>query len=150
MGAKPNNKVIKGLLSEYDDCRFIVDGEIDDTTNTLRISRYFAKHYKVKKPYKNIMTKLYDNAVIYPSYYFCTPIPSEKSYSIHHFAGSWLEAYSKKIRFALGKYSLITIKKNREDPNASLPLKEGERIIFTIKYDEIRTIHIVKKYKNNL
>ena len=130
MGASKNNKVITDLLKEYDDIHFRTPEGLDQTTNVVRITNYFKKQYSFQEPYdEKLKVELEKGVVIFPSHYFCKEVDNKKNYSIHHFNGSWLDTYKRKLIFAIGNYSLIKFKKvkNREE---DLPIKKAEKILF--------------------
>lgn len=102
-GAEKENPIIRDLLKDYDDRKFLLDdGRFDLTTNTTVITETFLSmgicpNGKLQK---------LDQIHIYPQIYFCpnnfTRIwdkPSAKSYTIHHFEGSWKNGKSKSSRF---------------------------------------------------
>ncbi len=91
MGAAPANAIIGHLLGAYDAKSFYkADGSEDLTPNTGLISDLFARDFGLLKPYRgDQLYKLSADAVIYPSFYFCTPEAGKENFSIHHFYGSW-------------------------------------------------------------
>ena len=96
MGAEKDNNIISNLLKEYDNLHFIVNGKMNQTTNTIRISKYLQKTFNLKMPYNGMReTELCEKHIIYPSYYFCTPENNKENYAIHHFNGSWIEKEKK-------------------------------------------------------
>lgn len=132
MGAEKHNEIIKDLLVEYDNIHFIENGKMNQITNTKRISKYFKDHFNVTYPYRDITTNLGNNSIIYPSYFFCKPIGGKENYSIHHFNASWVDSFSRKIIFQIGRYRFVRFKKNRLGKN-TFPLLENETIIFALK-----------------
>lgn len=148
MGAVPNNHIIQGLLSEYNDIHFIVKGQMDMTTNVKRISAYFLNKFGLKDFCNGSeKTLLNETSVIYPSYYFCTPEYGKINYSIHHFNGSWVDPYTRKNKFSIGKYTLASIRKNKKDVTGAIPLSVGEKIVFTIREGRKRLCIIKKEAK---
>lgn len=95
IGAEKANAWIKYLKSYYDNRNFLMkNGEFDLTANTITISNMTTEKYGVILNNKKQQT---DDFVLYPSEYFCPKSWStrqinitENSYTIHHFAGSWL------------------------------------------------------------
>ena len=115
VAAKKKNHIIKDLLDEYENISIYNEfGEIDLTTNTKRVERYFQKNYKLKKPYDH-RKPLYieDKAVIYPDNYFCS-YDADTSYAVHHFNGSWvpdLLGYKRRYFFKNLYLKIYTISK---------------------------------------
>lgn len=129
MGATKGNKIIKDLLHEYDNLHFLVDGHMDKTTNTNRITKYFENNFGLKSPYDGAKTTTLDNtSVIFPSFYFCTPEQGKENYSIHHFNASWYDGYDRKTKLKFGKYSLVRFKKIFK--TETLPLQNNEKIVW--------------------
>ena len=108
MGAEINNVIISDLLSLYDNINFFNNGEVDMTTNTVRISDYFMNKYNISnRASGHDATCISNNCYIYPYYYFCKPIHGKMNYAIHHFAYTWGEPYRRKIIFRWGGVSII-------------------------------------------
>lgn len=148
MGAEKENKLICDLLTEYDNLHFIVDGKMDQTTNTKRITNYFESNFKLKKPYngKN-KTILCDGHIVYPSHFFCTPEKNKENYSIHHFNGSWVDpskkrAKARKLYFCIGKVKIVRIKNKINDV-----LNKNEKVLFSLKISKTKSICILKEIK---
>lgn len=130
MGACKNNKIIKDLLSEYDEIHFRTESGLDLTTNVVRISKYFKEKYSLNEPYdESLKIELEKDYIIFPSHYFCKSVKNKKNYSIHHFNGSWIDTYKRKLLYAKGHYSIVKFKKIKNRKEA-LPINEGEKIIF--------------------
>lgn len=145
MGAKPHHPIINDLLNEYQNIPFIKNDIMDQTTNTARISLYFAKYFQIEKPYNgNNKTVLAPQCIIYPSYFFCTPENDRENYSIHHFNGSWLEPYSRQHAYSFLKYKIIQFKKNPGIAGDYLPLLKNEQKIFEFDISTRKKICIVK------
>ena len=153
MAAEKNNKIISDLFSEYDNLHFIINGKMDQTTNTKRISEYLRKNFNLKTPYDGTQTtKLCDKHIIYPSYYFCTPEKYKENYSIHHFNGSWLDpsekkAYSRKLYFKIGDLKLIRFKKKINVSDDNIPLDDNEKILFSFNISKRKKICLIRKVK---
>lgn len=111
MGAKQGHPFIKRLLEQYDDRTFInVDGTMDLTTNTMMISKHCLEQgLKADGRYQTLR----DGVVVYPRTYF-SPYDyidgnfheSEETYTIHHFAHSWLPLHTRlkgRVKRRLGK-----------------------------------------------
>ncbi len=93
-------EIFKEIIDSYEADQFInSDGSLNLRTVVIRVSEILYK-YGFKK--ENIIQKI-QGITIYPSEYFC-PISfqdgilrcTENTYTIHHFAGSWLTEKEKK------------------------------------------------------
>lgn len=128
MGAQPGCFLIKKLLELYQGKSFIQpDGSLDLTPNTKLISQFFATEFNLVKPYQpEVSSELCQGCWIYPSHYFCTQVKGKPSFSVHHFNGSWMEEYSRKLIVRLSGYQLLKLKRNKIR-SGELPLKDGER-----------------------
>ena len=128
-----NNKIISDLLKEYDYIPFIVNGVMDQTTNVVRMSKYFSKKYNLKEPYNgDVMTVLEPLTIIFPSHFFCTPVKDKDNYAIHYFTGSWVDPYIRKELFTIGNYKVVKFKR-RPNKEGMVPLFQGEKKIFEIE-----------------
>lgn len=97
MSAEPMHPVMGKLMNMYEDKNFErADGSLDLTTNTAVISRYFAERgLLLNGCYQEV-----DDVAFYPRTYFCpydyingANYLTAESYTIHHFAKSWLPAH---------------------------------------------------------
>lgn len=109
MASCKGQKVIGELLGFYDDRHFIQeDGSYDITTNVVTITNYFKDHGLKLNGKKQTV----DGFTMYPQVYFCPNTfsmlwgrPSKKTYTIHHFAGSWMnKKKDKNLRYAFTHY----------------------------------------------
>lgn len=101
MGARRNSKWIGFLLSYYDHAHFMQsDGTYDVTTNVETITRM------TKEKYKLLLDGRFqifgDNNALFPFDYLCAKDwmdgkvkKTKNTYTIHHFAGSWLSPMGK-------------------------------------------------------
>ena len=148
MGAEKGNTIVHNLLKEYDNLHFVVDGKMNQMTNTVRISKYFENKFALCPPYDgHQITKLDEKTFIYPCYYFCTPEQDKENYSIHHFNGSWIDPYSRKQLFKVGRFKLVKFKQRLKETKEEFPLTEKERILFSFKVSKKKTICLIKKEK---
>ena len=148
MGSAKNNRIVKDLLSEYKSIHFVVDGVMDMTTNTSRISKYFANNFDLKEPYSgDQISPLGEIGAIYPSHYFCKPESGKNNYSIHHFSGSWIDPYRRKERFSLLGFSIVVMKKNKGASSNELPFEDGEKIIWGFSRNKRKKVFLVKNSK---
>lgn len=132
LGASVGSRIVRDLLDEYTDLKFINDGVMDLTPNTDRITRYFRKNFGLKRRYDG-ETKivLEEGSVIFPYFYFCTPKSGFLNYSIHHFNGSWVEHGKRKTVFAVGRWRLLKFSFDL-DSRDEIELNDGEKRIFKI------------------
>ncbi len=147
MGAVPGNAIIGYLLRAYDNKSFYkADGSEDLTPNTGLISDLFARDFGLHKPYAgDQLYQLSSDAVIYPSFYFCTPQAGKDNFSIHHFNGSWFEEYSRKLLLYLAGYQLLRLKRNKVH-TGELPLKKGERKIALLELSSRYSLLLLKSH----
>lgn len=157
IGATQHNPIIAGFLNTYHNRSFVnSDGSLNLQTNTKSIADFFEKRFNWKIPengfdgYKK--KELDKNSVIYPFYFFCSPVAGFENYSIHHFSGSWGNGYIRRDKFKLGRYTLARFKKadkgchpdNYNEKNEDYPLKYKEKVVFdfglskTIRYALLR------------
>lgn len=145
MGAEKHNFVVEDLLREYDSIPFIVNGEMDQTTNVTRVANYFSRKFGLKKPYDgSVSTILADGYIIYPSYFFCTPENDNSSYSIHHFNGSWLDSYDRKNLLSFMRYKLVRFKKRSAGEGNYLPISSVEQKIMEFDISSVKKVCIIK------
>ena len=113
MAAEKGHPFINELLHEYDNLRFIKDdGEMDLTTNVVRITNTSVKHgLRLDNTKQTICDFTY-----YPKDFFCPKNPrtheielTENTVTIHHFAGSW--DTEKKFRKKMKKVLPTPIKR---------------------------------------
>ena len=134
LASEKNNYIVKDLLAMYDGIRFINDGVYDLTTNTSRISKYFQENFELPKNHKGRKLFILDKKChIYPYFYFCSPVPNESNYAIHHFEGSWIEPVRRKNLLCICKLKLVkfSYKRNLDIENEQIVLDENERLIYS-------------------
>ena len=106
MAAKKGHPLFKKLVEYYDSRPFLVDGQPDLTTNVTTITNLLLPEgFVPNNTYQEVA-----GFSLYPYDYFCPRdihtmklVVTENTYTIHHFAGSWLpkedlERQSYKIR----------------------------------------------------
>lgn len=107
-GSKKKNELLKLLMDDYDNIKFIKeDGSIDKTTCPIRNTKIIRKYLKDEKMVfdKKIV---YNNMCFLPKEYFC-PLDYEtkkmkktnNTYAIHWFSGTWMtkiEKFKKVIK----------------------------------------------------
>lgn len=94
MACQKGFTLFKELLDDYNGLRFVQpDGSFDLTTNCIRIKKTLLKHGFV--PNGNF--QMVEGLALYPYDYFCANNfedgkvnVTDNTYTIHHFAGSWL------------------------------------------------------------
>lgn len=112
MASCRDNELLGYLLSYYDDKHFKNDdGSYDTTTNVMTITKMVKDKYDIEL--NNTFQVLGDNNAIFPFEYFCAKDlldgkikKTHNTYTIHHFAGSWLTPYQivrHKIKIVLAK-----------------------------------------------
>ena len=106
MASEKGNKLIKMLLDDYTGRHFIVDGKMDLTTNVDTITRICVEEGFILN---NTLQEVYDFK-FYPKDFFCPKNSqtlklelTENTYTIHHFAGSWVQE-STKLKLRLKKF----------------------------------------------
>jgi hypothetical protein len=146
MGAEKSNKIIKDFLDEYTDLSFIKpDGSMDQTTNTIRIKNYFSTKYNLNPPYDGTkVTELGEDGIIYPYFYFCTPLSNKKNYAIHHFNGSWHDSHIRDASVAIGIFKIVIFRKTSLNIKTSLPISNQEKIICCLNLNN-KKICLIKK-----
>lgn len=103
IAACKNNEWIKLLLLYYSEQHFKKEnGKCNMTTNVEIITKMIKEKYNIKL--NNTFQMFGDNNVIFPFEYFCAKnlidgkiYKTEKTYTIHHFNGSWL-SWEGKIK----------------------------------------------------
>lgn len=108
MAGEKGNPWFKMQLDYYTDRHFKkADGSLDLTTNVVTITNITKQNYKIElnNTYQDI-----GDIVFYPSEWFCPKdFRTQKIHitnntvTIHHFAGSWLNPFSKCIRSLIKK-----------------------------------------------
>lgn len=94
MGAEKGQEFIHQLLHQYDGIHFVKkDGTCDETTNVTRITDTAVEHGLLLNNTKQTICGF----TFFPKDYFCPKSSrtleiclTENSYTIHHFAGSWI------------------------------------------------------------
>lgn len=125
MASCRDNELLEYLLSYYDDKHFRNEnGSYDTTTNVTTITKMVKDKYDIEL--NNTFQIFGDNNAIFPFEYFCAKSTedgkikkTENTYTIHHFAGSWLtnyEVFRHKIKLLLvglfGRNLVINLKKS--------------------------------------
>ena len=101
MAAEQGHPLIKELLEHYDARPFLVDGEPDLTTNVKTITDLLTpKGFLPNNQFQEVA-----GFALYPYDYFCPRDihtmeirVTENTYTIHHFAGSWLSGEDAERR----------------------------------------------------
>ena len=116
MASEKGGKWVKENLAYYCNRHFLKeDGTMDLTTNVVTLTNYMLS---LGLKQDNTFQDFPDLVTFYPKDYFCPKSHadgkirlSENSYTIHHFAGSWVPAYRRKIRSIVLKIGGIKLKK---------------------------------------
>ena len=115
MACEKNFELFNEFLDDYKNCHFIKpDGTFETISNVVKMTNTCKKYGLIL----NDKYQIIRDFALFPSEYFCPKRKKEKwkehlitenTYTIHHFAGSWLPLYTriyKKILVFLGKYAL--------------------------------------------
>ena len=102
MAAEKGHPWIKDLLDDYRDKKFVLDnGSYNLKPNTQIITEITSQKYGWQA--KDVYQELREDLHIYPFITFCAKdlmtgkvVASDETYTIHHFAGSWLSEKEKK------------------------------------------------------
>lgn len=103
IGSVPHSPWIEGLLEEYNNKSFTVNGKFDMLPNTKIIFDYLTE--KMQYEYKTTVQVLPCNLLVYTEDYF-TPLncangvmnKTEKTHAIHHYSNSWIGPFGKLKR----------------------------------------------------
>ncbi len=146
IAAEKNNHWIKLMLDYYNDKQFVnSDGTFELVSNVIFMSELTKKNYKIE--FNDKFQDLND-IVFYPHDYFCPYFneeevyTTENTYTIHHFASSWLpkgflkkkkrkakfkKCVKKVLAFFIGKKKLESIMSKRRDKLAHKDVDYSER-----------------------
>ena len=113
MGACRDNEWINMLLHDYDNRHFVKkDGTYDQITNVEVITQLTVNRYHMTL--NGGMTSFGQNMIFLPFDYLCAKSyetgeesPTQNTYTIHHFAGSWLDESIRKYEESKKKYYYI-------------------------------------------
>lgn len=102
IASEKRNKWTEQLLKDYDNKNFVnEDGSFDLTTNVVLITENTKKQYPEIQ--LNNTLQQFENVSFYPKDYFCPKShtdgkirKTQNTYTIHHFAGSWIK---KSVKF---------------------------------------------------
>lgn len=146
IGASKNNPLISQMLSEYDHLRFIKpDGSLNMIPNTVRFARFFEDRFGIKQIFHHEVINLNDQSKIYPFDVFSNP--SDQSYTIHHFVGSWVEPYARKTVISLWGYRIVRFKKRPQIKGDELTLLKNEELIKIVKLSPRKKIALIRVNK---
>ncbi|CDH34203.1 glycosyltransferase family 32 protein [Xenorhabdus bovienii] len=144
IGAKRKCEIVKELLESYENVKFETKEGLDLEPNTLKITRYFSEKFGLTSPYDGSQTSnLTDNAIIYPSYYFCDPALGKENYCIHHFNGSWLPSHSRKDKLHISKLIVTRFIKIRS--KGDLPVSSNENLLLNIRVSKTKNYALIFK-----
>ncbi|WP_052958075.1 glycosyltransferase [Aquamicrobium sp. LC103] len=132
MAAEPGNGIVEELLAAYDGRSFLkANGKYDLSPNTDAITRHFQSRFGVTPPFHGSSTlTLAEGCTVFPSFFFCTPEDGRENFAIHHFNGSWIGNYSRKLTISLFGHRLSLVKKKRETSFDNL-VGDRERLVFS-------------------
>ena len=138
-GCEKGNKLIGRLLEEYNYINFISNGNIDQTTNVQRVERFLREKLNFKCEWNGLDTILIEeNSFIFPYYYFCLPMLDKENYAIHHYEGSWLDGWSRKIICSIGTYRFIRFRKRKNVLSNNFTILKEESVLRTIDINFFR------------
>lgn len=117
IASSKKNKWIKDLLLYYDDIKFKKsNNQYDLTTNVEIITKITKELYDINL--NNTLQIFENNIAIFPFEYFCAKdfidgkiYRTEKTYTIHHFNGSWL-SWKGRIKVLLKKILVVFLGKD--------------------------------------
>ena len=115
MGCEKNFTPFAEILESYHDRHFSADGSQDITTIVKTVTRYFSRYGFVPNGIKQTVKgyTIYPIDYFYPKDYKTQKITlTPNTYTIHHFAASWLPAYVRAkslLKRILGYRITITI-----------------------------------------
>ena len=104
--SEPNTQFLKDMVETYKDLKFLND---NGSLNLTTIVEYTSDYLRSKGLENRNEKQLISGVTIYPIDYFC-PIDmttneliiTDNTYSIHHFAASWLSPWGKFKKAARG------------------------------------------------
>lgn len=147
IGTTPKNKIIKDLLSVYDETKFInPDRSFNRTTNPEYFVKVLTEKYNLEKTYiREGQIEFYPNSYIYNCFYFAKE--GKDSYAIHHYTGHWKPDWKieNKLKLKLfgQEYIIRKYKKNRS--TAILTPQKDEKILIKLKTSKKSSWTLVKK-----
>ena len=139
IGAASKNRIVMEMLNQYTGLRFVKsDGELDQTPNVVRFARYFSER-GFDFSSAHAMVEISDHEKIYPVEYF----NSLSGYAYHHLAGSWLDAWQRKVWLSFGNYKLIRFKRRLGVTDVPIELFTNEREVFRINLGKRKVISLL-------
>jgi len=111
IGAEKGLPIFKSMLDYYDHRHFRVDGHLDTTTIPSILGRFIKENYRIisiEQPNDFIDDK--DVLCVYPKDYFSPLVDEElqylsnRTYSIHHYTGTWQSPWHKWLRLFILKF----------------------------------------------
>ena len=102
-GCERGHKLMKVLMDDYDNRAFVCRGNQDTTVIGNHIARVLMGVYPQFRP-TDKLHELESDVFVYPSEYFCPdmrgPVDGPNTYTIHHYAGTWLSSGQRlKMKF---------------------------------------------------
>lgn len=96
IGSISNNNIIKAMMNDYENIHFKKDnGDYDLLACPIRNTNTFRKITGITDDFNKCI--IFDNSIVLPKEYFCPLdyetgklVITDKTYAIHHYAGSWL------------------------------------------------------------
>lgn len=113
MIARKKSRIIEKFIKVYDNLKFVnKDGTFNLVPNTYRLTEILKEYGLICNNKKQTLEN--NVADIYPIEYFCAYdmdnshfIPTENTYTIHHYDGSWTSGKEKVLKFIKRSLSKI-------------------------------------------
>lgn len=113
MIARKKSRIIEKFIKVYDNLKFVnEDGTFNLVPNTYRLTEILKEYGLICNNKKQTLEN--NVADIYPIEYFCAYdmdnshfIPTENTYTIHHYDGSWTSGKEKVLKFIKRSLSKI-------------------------------------------
>ena len=133
IGAVPGQPIVKELLDEYSNRRFILqDGVYDELSSNFVYHRLFLRHgVDLKKLTQERDVEVMPRVRFYPSSLLCRPDGNKPNVATHHVFGYWLDPYKRKrvVDLPFG-YRLVRMKRRKVATDSDpLNLLRDERLV---------------------
>ncbi len=148
MGAEPHAPWVKACLDHYLGRHFLREDGSMDMTELPKILDARLNEFNI------------DRSLILPWDYLtaCSPhiepAVTENTRTIHHFYGSWLEAFRRADLFRLGRYRLVKVKKRIKRVDFSSPdyprmFKPSEKPLLSLQMSPWKKLVVLKTDAEN-
>lgn len=147
MGAEPHAPWVKACMDHYRDRHFIHEDGTLEMTELPKVLDARLKEFDM------------DRSLILPWDYLtaCSPhiepMVTENTRTVHHFYGSWLEAFSRSVLLRLGPYHLVRVKKRTKRTDFSSPdyqrmFKPSEKKLFSLQLSPWKMVVLLRPGKS--